>query len=433
MGDSKTGYISRLTYAVTALAVLILACGLAADDDVRWESWTSFKEARRMRVFGDTVYAATSGGLLAIHDPQQPGLEYTNLDGLGTADITDIIQDEDGQKWVTGFGRLIRFDGTASVRYPFRDNEGLALSLYCVRDDGDYLWVGTSRGLVLFSKTIDGGMILDSYQQFGDLDIAPGVLNIELDGDAIWLATTAGLATADRTNRAAIKGGDAWTTYDPLSYPELAEDTMTAVVRFENTMYVGTAAGLYRLDVAEDTLVNLGFISSWAVRDLQVEHDSLFVYYDGGFGVIHGGAGSGLSTTGLPSSPMTGATTSNARWVGARNGGLYYSTESSFTAYPYSGLPGNDVIDVSVGSDGRMTLLFEYRGPYDLVDGQWVQRSIPFGHHAVTMGRDPYGWNWVGTWGSGASRIGDTIASRQRLSFWASFVVLTASGWRWVI
>ena len=144
----------------TFLAFVLWLIAATAASATDWVTWTSFSsDVRRMREINDTVFVASSGGLLAVSNPNSEGRRYTNLNGLGTTNIMDIIEDADGQKWVAGYGRLIKFDGSASRRFIFADIENELFGLYCVEDDGNYIWVGTERGLVLFSKTIDGGLI----------------------------------------------------------------------------------------------------------------------------------------------------------------------------------------------------------------------------------------------------------------------------------
>ena len=132
--------------------------------------------------------------MIAITDNNQSGVTYNNQDGLGTNNITDIIEDSNGQKWITGFGRLIRFNADNSKQYMFFDNDNNLFPLYRLVDGGDFLWVGTDRGLVLFSKYIDDGQIQESYQLFGSLNPAPAVYDILLEGDSIFIATSNGLA-----------------------------------------------------------------------------------------------------------------------------------------------------------------------------------------------------------------------------------------------
>jgi len=366
-----------------------------------------------MRLIDDAVWVATSGGLLAISDAGFPGAQFSNVNGLGTIDVTDIIQAADLQKWVTGYGRLIKFDGSNSTRYPFADNNGDMFHLYCVKDDGEYLWVGTERALVLFSKNIDGGQIQDSYQLFDDLNPTfptSDINDIELVGDSIWLATSSGLVVADRSNPKLLKAPANWTKYGVGEYAELGTDEILRVAAFESEVYVGTANGLFLVDQVNDTLIRYGFAAGRSIRDLKVENDSLFIYSDGGFGVLTSGVVSALSTTGLPSTPCTGVRAGMIRWVGVQEGGLYHGGSGAYELYPYTGLPNNNVADVAITPTGVVTVLFQFEGLYQLLEGTWVQRPINMSFRGHNLHTDRHGWVWAGTWGDGLSRVGDTIA-----------------------
>lgn len=390
--------------------LLIFLAVLTSSASASWRAMTSFSEARRMRAFNDTVYVVTSGGLLAVHDPAQEGVEYNNLDGLGTVDITDMIEAADGARWITGFGRLIEFKGKASVRHRFADSEGERFALYTLEDDGDNLWVGSRYGLILFSKTLDGGQILDSYGLFGSLNPSPNVYDIELIGDSIWLATSVGLVGADRTNPSTLKAPASWQTFGLLEYPELSTDTVLSIASFESDLYVGTASGFFILDAAADSLIELPFGAGAHITDLEVEDDTLFVYSHAGWACIKDSVLTSLAYTGMSSPPITGVKMGSNRWLGARDKGLYYGPGTSYTLYPHTGMPDNYVSDVTVSSSGLLTVLFHDLGPYEYRGGDWVKRAIQIGARAEVMELDSLGWNWIGTFGGDVSRVGDTIA-----------------------
>jgi hypothetical protein len=236
----KMGHSTVFAHLKSAIIVLSVSICLIdeARADINWTTLTSLKEVRRMRTIHDTVFAATAGGLMVITDPTKPGAVYDNLSGLRATDLTDIIEAADGQKWVAAQGKLIKFSGTQPEVYPFIDVDGKPVRLLCLADDGDNLWVGTSIGLVLFSKVNDGGQIQDSYQMFGTLNAAPNVNDILLAGDSIWLATSAGVAVAVRSVPNQLKVPSFWTTYGPGDYPELGTSQPRRIVLFESNYYI---------------------------------------------------------------------------------------------------------------------------------------------------------------------------------------------------
>jgi ligand-binding sensor domain-containing protein len=364
-----------------------------------------------MRLINDTLWVATSGGILAITDVDSPGRKFDNLDGLGTTDITDIIEDADGQKWVTGFGRLIKFTEEDSKQFLFEKDNSL-LPLRCVIDDRDNLWVGAEIGLVLFSKTIDGGQIQDSYHQFGNLNPNPVVNDILLVGDTIWIATSSGLAVAEKTNPSRLKSPAAWTVFGIDNYPELGTEDMRRVIWFEQALYIGTAKGMFRLDKSPSdtsfTMMPIGVNATFT--DLKIENDSLFFYYRWGMGVAKDSFFTALPRNGLPESPHTGLNNGSFRWVGLGGDGIYNDRDSAGTyfEYPYTGPPGNNVSDLVIDKQGVVTAGFTEQPAAQYENGTW--RAYDFYNRTTKVMLDSAGCAWVGTWGNGVWIIKDDTA-----------------------
>lgn len=392
----------------TFLALLVLLPAVSFALDINWTTLTSLKDVRRMRTFGDSVFAATAGGLLIITDPSQPGAIFDNLSSLGATDLTDIIEAADGQKWVAAHGRLIKFSTTQSRVYPFFDTEGNAIQLLCLADDGDNLWVGTSIGLVLFSKVNDGGQIQDSYVMFGSLNPSPAVNEVLLIGDSIWLATSAGVAVADRRIPNQLKVPSTWTAWGSVAYPELGTAQPRRVVLFESEYYVGTSDGLFRLDRTPlDSLTKLPFgIPPW-VTELKIENDSLFIYLPDGLGVMKSGTITLLGNFGLPIFPVNGTNTGSYRWLALLDEtGLYQNSGGTFGPYKFTGLPATGVRDVVIGRDGLVTGLFKKKRVFQNTDSGWTAR--PFGGEPLVGLLDSAGTPWIGTEGNGLWRLNGT-------------------------
>ncbi|MEW6412558.1 MAG: two-component regulator propeller domain-containing protein [Candidatus Zixiibacteriota bacterium] len=387
------------------IASLVLATS-AAGRNTDWTNYTSFKSIRKMVPIDDTLYVATSGGILAITDVQTAGQEYTNLEGLGTNDITDIIKDASGQKWVAGFGRLIKFSDESSRQYLFFDIDDNLFRLRRVVDDGDNLWVGTDLGLVLFSKTIDDGQIQDSYQLFDDLNPSPAVFDILLVGDSIWVATSAGLAVADRSNPSLLKSPSSWTGFDISGYPELRSDSIINVVRYESGMYVATPRGVHQLQADVDTsFASVALGDAVTVYGIKLERDSLFIYYRNSAGghIDYYSGGSGLvnlSTAGLPSPAITGVANGATRWV-AVSDGIYENHTGVYLEYPYTGIPANEISDITVNRDGIVSAGFRVVSFASYIDSVWDEYGIWVRGGTTLLMTDSSDYLWMGTIGNG--------------------------------
>ncbi|HEX2896830.1 MAG TPA: two-component regulator propeller domain-containing protein, partial [candidate division Zixibacteria bacterium] len=411
MASSKS--IFAPTYAILiALTVILIFSQDSLSAELEWKSLTSFKDVRRMRLIDDTLYMATSGGLLIndFDNVSSKGIELTNVDGLGTVDITDIMIDSSGQKWITGMGRLLRFSLNSLEPFLFFDQNNDLIKLHTCADDGNSIWVGSELGLVLFSKTIDGGQIQDSYTLFDSLNPSPEVFDIYLDGDTIWLATSAGLAMADKTNPIQLKSPAFWKTYNRARYPELASDNFNRVVKFENQIYAATSSGLYGLDrTTIDTFVIVPMGQTSSFTDLKVENDSLFFYSTAVFGVIKTGDTATLPITGLPTRPSTGATNGTFRWANVSTEGTFQNSSGSFQSFPFTGIPGNVVTDLTVYQNGVITAGFGTKGSAR-IDNNGVWNAVIIGENTTLAVLDNSGDAWLGTFGNGLWRYqGSTL------------------------
>jgi len=408
MASSNNFFAPFKIILIVPIAILVF-CPASFSVELEWKSMTSFKDVRRMKLINDTVYMATAGGLLIneVNNTTSSGQEFTNTDGLGTVDITDIIVDSSGNKWVTGMGRLLRFDYPVIEQFPFLDQNNNPINLYTVADDGDFLWIGTEIGLVLFSKIDDGGQIQDSYSLFDSLNPSPAVFDIYLDGDTIWIATSGGLATADKSNPIQLKSPSNWETYDRIRYSELRADSFKRVVEFENLIYAATDSGLYWLDrTTADTFMVVPLGSGSKFTELKVENDSLFFYSTAVLGVIKNSDTATLSTFGLPVRPNTGVTNGIFRWVGLPARGAYQNSSGSFIPYQFTGIPSGNVSDLTVAENGVLTAGFVSGQGGRLVNGQWSVFGL--GQQGTLVSDDPSGDAWIGTRGFGIWRVGSS-------------------------
>lgn len=85
---------------------------------------------------------------------------YTTTDGLTSNKVSCIEQDKDGKIWVgSHFNSLSRFNGSTWDSIPSATN------VYCLKNTGDALWVGTNAGLDIYdgstwtSKNDLGGFV----------------------------------------------------------------------------------------------------------------------------------------------------------------------------------------------------------------------------------------------------------------------------------
>ncbi len=402
-------YVPALRFWCVALWTIVIGLGQTASA-IEWRTSTSFKDVRRLTVINDTLWAATSGGLLAIHDGTEPVTEYTNVDGLGTTDVFDIIIDGNGQKWVAGMGRLVRFGETESRQFLENDDNRDPYALYRIVDNGDDLWIGTSIRLELFSKTSDDGEFPFWYTRFGNLTDDPEVRDVLLRGDSIWLATSAGLATADITDPRILGQSSRWTTWGAEWF---AGGGLERVVAYQSDMYLAASTGLWKLTILDGdtniTLLDAG--TGERFTDLHLENDSLFFYYEGGMGAIVDGTPTLIPTPGLPAAPNTGLSFGGRRWLAVLQEGIYYDSNGTFVEFRRTGLPNNQVSDLTVNRNGVITAAFTSRPAATLIDNLWGSYDFSVGERTTLLISDSNGVPWLGTRGNGLWLLGEDSAT----------------------
>ncbi len=385
--------------------IVLTACSVNAVD-YDWRSLTSFNSVNRLVAVDDTLLVATDGGLLLIGDPQHPAQQYTNADGLGISAVTDAIVDGAGQVWLVGSGRLAKFDGLSSQSFPFENQDGEPLKLNTLADDGDWLWIGADVGLVLFSKTIDGGQIQDSYGRFGDLSDFPAVNDILLSGDSIWIATDAGIAVAERTDRRLLKQRSTWVSLGPGL---LGTGLVNSLALYRDTLYAATNTSLLSFDFDADTTVStIGLASGAPFLDLYVDNDTLFYYHRWAAGIVRSGVAYGLPADGRTGGPTTGINWLGRRWVGTDGDGLYFWDDSAFQRYAYSGLPAPNATGLAVHEDGALTVGFRERRFGRLHDSTWTVYGFPSNRITTLVIDGPGDTALGGTEGDGLWFISDS-------------------------
>ena len=389
--------------------VLSIACFCVTTiQAVDWDNYTSFQEVRNLKVLDDTLYVTTSGGLIQLASSNDNPISYKKLDGLGTNDISDILKDANGDKWITGFGRLIKWSGNLFEQFLFFDNINNNLfQLHKLVDDADNLWVGSSLGLVLFSKVNDGGQIEDSYTLFGDLNPNTSVNDLKIENNMIWLATSDGIAYADKSNIALLKSPSNWSTISTRNFPILDNNEFVSIQFVDTSIYALNRTGLYKIDIDQfdsATVTEISLPSTTEHQNMVLRNDTLIVLsenFGNGYGIrVYNGNYISIDVYGVLK-PSAEILFDSFRWVGSQSKGLFQFENSTSTAFELGGLPDNNVSDIAVDSKGRMYAGFSNKA-FAVSDGaEWLNLNFTVGQDATVAMTDSLDRVWMGTWGNG--------------------------------
>jgi hypothetical protein len=198
----------------------------------RWHTVANQAQARGVAVGDDgSVWLATSGGILRWRPGLKEFTRYGSEHGLPGNAISAIAVDGQGRTWALGDqGRLSYRNGEAWTSY-----DPLATSTICclATDENGRLWAASAGGAWAVDDPAAPPEALAPGPASAWQIVAPRALAVGGPGD-VWLCSAAGVSRHD---------GTGW--QDPLP----PRDTLT-LARQGASLWLGTAAGLRRLDLA---------------------------------------------------------------------------------------------------------------------------------------------------------------------------------------
>jgi ligand-binding sensor domain-containing protein len=415
MGERKS---CSINICGLAAAIFFLFASPGQGTIRQWQSFTSFNQVQDMALCGGDVWVATTGGLVRINPDSMTHQTYTNVDGLETNQIFSLCVDNRNRLWVGGRGRLVDFtDPQNPDGYLLTDRDGGYIDIYDIVSvpGGDSLWLANRLGVSLFlpSETPGDGLIIDTYTRLGGIERDTPARRLALDADNVWVGTDRGLAIGNLADVRQLKTPSNWLSYFPTQMDgSLPFDSIKGLVIKDDTIYLGTWAGMYRFDTDPDTnLVDLGMYNAPIIYNLSLTGDSVFVHSARGSQIYYDGTFFGLPWDSMPIPNTTAAVIDNngVIWNGNLAYGIYYLQGEHLAHYDAGGAPSNDCRRV-VAAQGKIWGAFWRQGLACYENGRWHSVDSVIGL-VNTLGVGPLGELWVGTWGAGVYRImGDSMA-----------------------
>lgn len=353
------------------LAVLMVSFPLTMATAGGWASYTNTDAFRQIVIKGDSVWGATSGGVVAYNGVSGEVVALTNTDGLGGININCAELDTAGNLWFgTNDGWLSRITADGEIRnFPFRDSTGLfgrAVALYDLDTDRDRLWVASDLGVSKFLPYRTE--IKETARQLGSIPREENVVCVKVIGNSLWAGTARGVAFIDKDNPV-IENYANWHSF-MIGEHGLGNADIRTIVAYSDTVLVGTAGGVYRFLLAPDT--------SWAAMGL-----------------------TGLTVFKLADISGT--------LIAATSVGLYQYTSSGWISYYSSGLPSRLANDLAVDQRGKLWAASPTSGLGGLEDTLWTMNRIPGPASNIVrrMAIDSSGGIWMAHDSKGLSRLYD--------------------------
>ena len=206
------------------------------------------------------VVVSTSGGLFRWNPSDNTFHQFTSAEGLQSIDLTAVGIDRDANVWTGTSGGLLHVLTPEDNVIIIRDIATAPQTNKRINElvmTGDTVLICTDFGLSVFRTTrFEFG---DTYTRFGTIspNVRVAALSVAVFGGSIWVALSDGqtihtLASAS-LSLPNLLPPESWNLQQvgpPGSVPR-------SLAVFNNTLYCGTSAGLYRYDGASWTGVGL--------------------------------------------------------------------------------------------------------------------------------------------------------------------------------
>ncbi|MCX6123107.1 MAG: hypothetical protein NTX44_15950 [Ignavibacteriales bacterium] len=393
----------------------------------QWKSFTDMKSVRSAVLVGNSIWAATGGGVFVYDTTSGLFTKFTNIDGLNTNDVLAIAFDGTNNIWVGGAGGWVNvYDMNTHQWQTIADianrTESTHRDIKSFSFKGDTVFIVTEFGVSVFRRS--RWEFGDTYQNLGF--ISPQVSCMSLQQRRMWIGTDKGLTVS-------LLGSGAWTTYN--SFPGIVSSAVTALALFNDTLIVGTANGA--IYFAQNYIVPkaIPLLNNRSVCDLRVDNGKLYVLSASGsnFTVETLASILDMPQTVISNSDVQGVCIipASSLWIATVSKGLAHLIGSIWNySYP-NGPNSNFFSSLAVDADGVLWSAsgeianagFYRYNPSLSEDKQWknfTRDRFPImgrpgwdedDYYNVSLGAN--GSVWVSSWGDGVVEVvGDSVVRK---------------------
>ncbi|MCR4417049.1 MAG: hypothetical protein NUV92_04825 [Ignavibacteria bacterium] len=243
----------------------------------KWENYTNQSDVNSITLTNDGLWAGTSGGVF-FYSKQNYFKQFNLLSGLKDLIINTLEKDQSGKIWIGGKS------GYISIYNPEKDElktiTTIALSnktqkqINKLISNGDKIYVCTDFGIsIIDANSLSFG---DTYTKLGSFGIDSKIYNV-LPLDTLWVASEKGIAV-QKAGYSNYLDPNSWWNFTIVN--GLPSNDVRTIIKFKDTIYVGTTNGVARLVNSNFRVVFTNIFQSKKINDLKIKGDSLLILSD---------------------------------------------------------------------------------------------------------------------------------------------------------
>ena len=261
--------------------------------DTRTDTWTIIDRRRVlsgvtmwMDKGQDGVWLMYSWGSTIATKYHRPTDSWTTLsmhkteeNRWGEWELKQTVETDEDVWFATGWNGLLRYNKASKSWSVFDEKNGLASNRINDRSllvNGDYVWVGTDRGLCRYDKRTETWLTFTQSQTARQF-LERKVHAIAADGRYLWVGAGNDLYRYDKQT-------DRWTAY------RARRPSITSMAIDEKYVWFGTTNGLYRYNKAADNFQEYkdkNGLPSNRILDVALFGLDLWVATDSGIGLYN--------------------------------------------------------------------------------------------------------------------------------------------------
>jgi ligand-binding sensor domain-containing protein len=275
----------------------------------------------------------------------------------------------------------------------------------------DFLWVGTTGGLVKVNRTTLQTQFLNTANSGLPLNYITSI-SVDAQGDK-WIGTF---------GRGLVRfNGSSSTVY--YNYPQIPSDTVLVVNLFGSTVRIGTTRGIAELTGSTwSTISGPNFLPSDTVTAMLSSPTGHAIIGTPRGAALFDGIAYRNVTWNLPDPVITCVTVDlqDSAWVGMNDGGIAKYRSSMWVIYNTAntrfGLPTNSVHSMTADWSGQLWIGTATNGLVRFLNNQWTNYNIANSglpdNDVTSLLAESSGDLWVGTRGGGIARFSGAAWTR---------------------